>query len=78
MSWRQANATLVATRSVCVGPGVKMDCMRSVIKAAMVTGVFAIVEFVCGICVGCRGVAGRFLRGGRLTIELPFLGGGVL
>lgn len=39
MSCRQAKATLVATRRVGVGPGVKMDWKRSVRKFDMVADI---------------------------------------
>ena len=35
-SWRAAKEMLVATRRVGVGPGVKMDVKRSVMKVVMV------------------------------------------
>lgn len=63
MSWRAAKETFVATRRVGVGPGVKMELKRLVMKSAMVADFFAgfvmylLTTAKCfGSCKGARGV----------------------
>lgn len=54
VSCRHANATFVAIRRVGVGPGVKMDSKRLVMKAAMIAYVWE---------CACRGMVGVYADG---------------